>query len=108
MPISPNGYTDDFGPNVANILTGGTRVIQGRVPAEVRAQLRAAVKAGVLGHLPKDGLKPEIYFHPRHKNLAHEIQQRHALADAQAIASVMHVKPVEQRVEEALASLKQA
>lgn len=105
MTVSPNGYTDDFGPNVANILCGGTRVIRGRVPAEVRAQLRAAVKAGVLGHLPKDGLKPEIFFHPCHKNGALEIQKRHAMADVEAIAKVIAVKPIEERVAEAIASL---
>lgn len=105
MTVSPHGYTDDFGPNVANILCGGTRVIRGRVPAEVRAQLRAAVKAGVLGHLAKDGLKPEIFFHPSHKNGAIEIQQRYALVDIANIAKVMAVTPVDQRVAEAIASL---
>lgn len=75
---SPNGYSDEFGPNVANILAQATRVIRGRVPQQVRAQLRAAVKAGVLGHLPKDGLKPEIFFHPAHKNGALDRQRREA------------------------------
>lgn len=78
MTVSPNGYTDDFGPNVANILAQATRVIRGRIPAQVRAELRAAVKAGVLGHLKKDGLRPEIFFHPAHKNGAIERQRREA------------------------------
>lgn len=106
MAISPNGYTDDYGPNVANILCGGTRVIRGRVPAEVRAQLRSAVKDGVLGHLPKNGLKPEIYFHPSRKNLALEVQARHAAADIQSIAKVIAVKPVDERIQDALADLR--
>jgi hypothetical protein len=89
MAISPNGYTDDFGPNVANILVGGSRVIHGRIPAEVRKQLRDAVKAGVLGHLKKDGLKPEIFFHPSHKNGAIERQNREAAYSVQCIASVV-------------------
>lgn len=103
--ISPNGYTDDFGPNVANILAASMRVIHGRVPAQVRADLRAAVSAGVLGHLPKKGLRPEIFFHPAHKNGAIERQSREASYSISCIASVMAVKPVEQRVDEALASL---
>lgn len=105
MNISPNGYTDDFGPNVANILAHGTRVICGRVPAQVRADLRAAVKAGVLGHMPKDGLKPEIFFHPDHKNGANDIRAREAAYAVSCIAGVIGVKPVEQRVDEAIASL---
>ncbi len=106
MAVSPHGYSDDFGQNVSNILCGGSRVIRGRVPAEVRAQLRAAVRAGVLGHLPKDGLKPEIYFHPDHKNMAKEIQYRYARADIEAINSVMANTPVEQRIEEAITGFK--
>lgn len=89
MAISAHGYTDDFGPNVSSILVGGTRVIRGKVPAQVRGELRAAVKAGVLGHLAKDGLKPEIYFHPAHKNGAVERQKREALYSVGCIATVV-------------------
>lgn len=105
MSVSPNGYTDDYGRNVANILAGGTRVIVGRVPAQVRAELRAAVKAGVLGHMAKDGLRPEIYFHPSRKNLANEVRARHAAADIAAIARVIHEPSQEEIVEAALATL---
>ena len=82
-------YTDQFGPNVQDILTGATRVIRGRVPAQVRAELRAAVKAGVLGRLKKDGLKPEVYYHPDHKHGAIELQRREAEYAVGCIASVM-------------------
>jgi len=98
-------YTDAFGPNVEQILVKASRVIRGPIPARVRAELRAAVKAGVLGHLPKDGLKPEIFFHPDHKNGAKERQAREAAYSVGCIAGVIGVKPVEQRVEEAIASL---
>jgi len=89
VTVSPNGYTDDFGPNVANILMHGSRKIVGRVPAQVRSELRAAVKAGVLGHLRKDGLLPEMFFHPAHKNSAIEVRQRQAAYAIGCIASVM-------------------
>ena len=82
-------YTDAYGPNVQQILVQATRVIRGKVPAQVRAELRAAVKAGVLGHLAKDGLKPEVFFHPDHKHGAIERQQREAKVAIQSIASVM-------------------
>ncbi len=89
MAISPNGYTDDYGPNVANILVHGSRKIVGRIPAQVRAQLRSAVKDGVLGHVAKDGLLPEMFFHPAHKNSAMEVRQREAAYAVDCIASVM-------------------
>lgn len=94
--VTPHGYTDAFGRNVANILAQGTRVIVGRVPAQVRAELRAAVKAGVLGRLKTDGLKPEIFFHPDHRNDAIERQDREAAYSIKCIASVM-VSPAEFR-----------
>lgn len=99
---------DTFGPNVVDILCRGSRVIAGRIPAQVRAQLRAAVKAGVLGHLKKDGLKPEIFFNPDHKHGAIERQKREAEYSVSCIASVMAVKPVEQRINEAIASLRES
>lgn len=88
--VSGNGqsnlYTDDYGRNVANILAGGSRTIIGKVPAQVRKELRAAVKDGILGHLPKDGLKPEIFFHPLHRASAIDVRQRHADYSVQCIA----------------------
>jgi len=89
MAISPNGYTDDFGPNVSNILASGSRVIRGRVPAQVRKELRAAVKAGVLCHMPKDGLKPEVFFHPGSRTSANDIREREALYAVKCIAGVV-------------------
>jgi len=103
--MSSSRYTADFGPNVEQILCQATRVIRGRVPAQVRKELSAAVKAGVLGRLPKDGLKPEIYFHPDHRHGAVELQQREAAYALGCVAAVVAVKPVEQRIEEAIASL---
>lgn len=104
--MSTTRYTADFGPNVEAILAGGSRIIRGKVPAQVRKQLRDAVKAGVLGHLRKDGLKPEIFFHPDHKHGAIERQKREAEYSIGCIANVIAVKPVEQRVDEAIASLR--
>lgn len=101
-------YTADFGPNVEQILCQASRVICGRVPLQVRKELNAAVKAGILGHLKKDGLKPEIYFHPDHKHGAIERQNREAEHSVRCIAGVLAVKPVEQRIEEALATLPSA
>ena len=82
-------YTDAFGPNVQNILVQGSRVIRGRIPAQVRKELAAAVKAGALGHLKRDGLKPEIFFHPDHKHGAIDRQNREAAYSVGCIAKVV-------------------
>lgn len=82
-------YTDSFGPNVQQILVQATRVIRGKVPSQVRAELRAAVKAGALGHLKKDGLKPEVFYHPDHKHGAIELQRREGEYAIGCISSVM-------------------
>lgn len=82
-------YTDEFGPNVQDILCRSSRVISAPIPARVRAELRAAVKAKVLGHLPKDGLKPEIFFHPDHKHGAIERQKVEARYAVECIRSVV-------------------
>lgn len=49
--------------NVLIVQMMGVRVISNRLPADVRKALNAAVKAGELGHIKKDGLKPEVYHH---------------------------------------------
>lgn len=56
----------------------------------------------MLGHLPKNGLKPEIFFHPDHRHGAVEVQNREAEYAVRCIATVIGVKPVEQRIEEAI------
>lgn len=98
-----NRYTAEFGPNVERILAQGSLVVKGRIPAQVRKQLSAAVKAGALGRLRKDGLKPEIFYHPDHKNGAIERQRREAEYSIGCIATVLHVSTVEERIEQAFA-----
>lgn len=72
-------------PNVELIRKHATRVVNGKIPAQVRKALMEAVRAGELGRLPKDGLKPEIFFHPDHKNGAIERQKREAEYSANLI-----------------------
>lgn len=84
-----NRYTAEFGPNVEQILIQATRVIRGKIPAQVRKELMTAVKAKVLGRLPKDGLKPEIFFHPDHKHGAADRQKREAEYAIGCISTVM-------------------
>ena len=41
--------------NVLIVQMMGVRVIEGKIPAQIRKALNAAVKAGELGHIKKDG-----------------------------------------------------
>jgi hypothetical protein len=75
--------------NVAQIYAQGSRLIHGRIPAQVRRELVAAVRAGVLHRLPKDGLKPEVFFDPRNRGSAVEIRERYALYSIRCIQGVV-------------------
>lgn len=79
----------EMGPNVELIRKHATRVIHGKMPMRVRKELLAAVRDGHLGRLPKDGLKPEIFFHPDHKNGAIDRQKREAEYAIGMISKVM-------------------
>lgn len=80
---------ENYGPNVTQIQVQASRVIRGKIPAQVRKELMAAVKDGVLGRLKKDGLKPEVFYHPDHKHGAIERQKREAEYAVSCIATVM-------------------
>lgn len=56
--------------NVRMIQAERVRLIRGPMPRDVRSALNAAVKAGRLGHLKKDGFRPEAYFDPDFEYLA--------------------------------------
>lgn len=92
------GRYDDQTRNVQLIMSKGFRIIGGRVPAEIRKELRAAVKSGVLGHIKKDGLLPEVFFHNIHPHCytAVEARKREAVDAVRAIAGVM-VSPKQYR-----------
>lgn len=62
--------------NVLVVQIMGTRVINGKIPATVRKALNAAVKAGELGHIKKEGLKPEVYHHKNGRARALEERER--------------------------------
>jgi hypothetical protein len=49
--------------NVLAVQIAGVRLITAGIPASVRKALNAAVKEGELGHIKKEGLRPEAYHH---------------------------------------------
>jgi hypothetical protein len=99
-------YREDLGRNVTEILCAGTRVVRGTIPRQVRNELMAAVKIGALGRLKKDGLKPEVFYHPDHKHGAIDRQKREAEYAVGCIAGVMAEKPFEQRAQDDLAEIR--
>jgi hypothetical protein len=86
--------TSAFEPNVRQILSETIRIIKGKIPSKVRAELRAAVKAGVLGHLERDGLKPEVFYHTDHKNHAVERQQQDAIDALERIDKALRLPKI--------------
>lgn len=78
-----------FGPNVERIRKQGELVVRGSIPAGVRRELMDAVKKRQLGRLKKDGLKPEIFFHPDHLHGARRRQISEAEYAGRCIAGVV-------------------
>lgn len=63
-------------------------LLAGRIPADVRKALNAAVKRGELGHMKKDGNKPEAYYHPTFEYLAKGARAEHERSVARALLAV--------------------
>ena len=68
--------------NVRVVQMCGLRVVLNKLPAQVRKALNAAVKVGELGHIKKDGLKPEIYHHKNGR--ANAITEQNRIASEQS------------------------
>ena len=56
--------------NVQMVKCERFRIIKGKLPQSVRKSLNSAVKSGVLGHMKKDGYKPECYYFEPFKHMA--------------------------------------
>lgn len=56
--------------NVQMVRNERFRMVVNSLPASLRKALNAAVRSGELGHMKKDGHKPECYFHPTFEYLA--------------------------------------
>lgn len=73
--------------NVQMVRNERFRVIT-KLSREVRSALNKAVKAGELGHMKKDGLLPEIYYHPSFKYLADAERRRVLNNGIEALKSI--------------------
>lgn len=73
--------------NVELVRMMGVRLVSGLDHA-TRSALMAGVKDGRLGRLPKDGVKPEAFFHPNSIWRAKEERNKVANATARALLAV--------------------
>ncbi|ERY56374.1 hypothetical protein [Pseudomonas aeruginosa] len=75
--------------NVQMVRNDRFRMVINSLPASVRKALNAAVKTGELGHMKKEGHKPECYFHPTFKYLAVEARNKRECEIARASRSAL-------------------
>ena len=75
--------------NVEVVRMMGVRIVEGKIPRDLRAAMNAAVKAGRLGRLPKDGLRPEAYHHPNARAKAIDMRNEAARQAIEAIRMVL-------------------
>lgn len=75
--------------NVEKVKMTRVQLVLGRLPQQVRAALNAAVKRNELGHMKKDGRKPEAYFHPTFDYLARQERNEHERCVIKALAGTM-------------------
>lgn len=62
--------------NVFMVQLEGVRIVSGPMPRQVRKELMDAVKTGELGHIKKEGLKPEAFFHKNARSVALEMRSK--------------------------------
>lgn len=74
--------------NVEMVRMARVRMVTGRMTAPVRKALNDAVKRDELGHMKKDGRKPETYFHPTFKYLAIDARRKHEQQVLSALLAV--------------------
>lgn len=73
--------------NVELVRMMGVRLVSG-LDRATRSALMAGVKDGRLGRLPKDGARPEAFFHPNSIWRAKEARTKAANAATRALLAV--------------------
>lgn len=73
--------------NMEKVLTQRVLVVK-KLPKEARSALDKAVKSGNLRHKRKEGLKPEVYYHPSFEYLANFERNRAEQNTLAALAKV--------------------
>ena len=74
--------------NVEIVRMMGVKIIAGPLSRDLRTALNAAVKNGRLGHLKKEHLRPEAYFHQNAKANAMDARDKILRENIEAIRKV--------------------
>jgi hypothetical protein len=82
--LMDNGMSLDDA-NIEVVRMMGVRIVSGGFDRRTRSALMQGVKSGKLGHLKKDGLKPEAFCHPNAIWAAKEERNKIASAGIRAI-----------------------
>jgi hypothetical protein len=75
--------------NIEMVRMERVRIVNARIPKDVRAALNGAVKNGELCHKKKDGRKPEVYYHPNFEYLANEERNKIAMDTVEALLKTL-------------------
>ena len=74
--------------NIEMVKMMRVRIVAGGLTAQLRKCLNAGVKTGELGHMKKDGLKPEVYFCDGFSHLARSERNRIERAKLNAVSGI--------------------
>lgn len=75
--------------NVEKVRMARFQLVTTRLPSQVRKALDNAVRDGILGHLKRDGRKPEAYYHPDFEHFATQARREHEKNVLTALLSVV-------------------
>ena len=74
--------------HVMMVMARRIMLVTSKVPSNVRKALNAAVKTCELGHVKKDGLKPEAYYNKTFEYLVAGERNAHARSVLTALAGI--------------------
>ena len=74
--------------NVEKVKMARVQLVTIKIPAPVRKALNNAVMSGELGHVKKNGRKPEAYYHPTFEYLVAGKRNRHERATLESLKKV--------------------
>lgn len=83
------GEIDAQEANVRKVEYQRVLLVTGKLPAQVRKALSAGVKSGRLGHMKKDGLKPEAFYHATFDYLAKGERAHHERKCKEACQAIL-------------------
>lgn len=77
--------------NVEKVRILRVHLVSSPIFRDVRRALNAAVKRGYLAHMPKNGHKPEAYYHPEFEYLANEMRANHEASIIRSARGVLAI-----------------